>query len=253
MADTVLATMRRGAMPSGLVQTYTQNLGVLMPQRDAEPTARDYVQDGLICHYDGLENQGYGVFVPSGKTWVDLTGITGNAVDIYYGRSTFSWDDAGGYTGYMGFKSPDITLDFSDGITVEFCSLMESSWGLYESNVVYTSNGSGYGYASNYGARYPQSGSVGGLMRAWGSGLHTRVVRSEGPSQPYVSGFVDGTKQTINAGTGGAVSATRHLRWRHATADFADVVYAIRLYSRALTDDEVLSNYKLDKARFNLP
>ena len=38
------------------------------------PTARDYVQDGLIAMWDGIENAGWGVHDPNATTWKDLTG-----------------------------------------------------------------------------------------------------------------------------------------------------------------------------------
>lgn len=39
-----------------------------------KPTARDYVQDGLIAMWDGLENAGWGAHDSTAATWVDLTG-----------------------------------------------------------------------------------------------------------------------------------------------------------------------------------
>ena len=38
------------------------------------PTARDYVQDGLIAMWDGIENAGWGVHDSSATTWKDLVG-----------------------------------------------------------------------------------------------------------------------------------------------------------------------------------
>ncbi|MBQ1429034.1 MAG: hypothetical protein IIZ06_05145, partial [Kiritimatiellae bacterium] len=38
------------------------------------PTARDYVQDGLVAMWDGIENAGWGQHDASATTWKDLTG-----------------------------------------------------------------------------------------------------------------------------------------------------------------------------------
>ena len=38
------------------------------------PTAKDYVQDGLIAMWDGIENAGWGVNDPSATVWKDLSG-----------------------------------------------------------------------------------------------------------------------------------------------------------------------------------
>ena len=37
------------------------------------PTARDYVQNGLIAMWDGEWNAGLGVHDPNATTWVDLS------------------------------------------------------------------------------------------------------------------------------------------------------------------------------------
>lgn len=44
-----------------------------------KPTARDYVQDGLVAMWDGIENAGWGVHDPNATVWTDLVngmGIT---------------------------------------------------------------------------------------------------------------------------------------------------------------------------------
>lgn len=38
------------------------------------PTAKDYVQDGLISMWDGIENAGWGVHDPNATVWKDLSG-----------------------------------------------------------------------------------------------------------------------------------------------------------------------------------
>jgi len=39
----------------------------------------------------------------------------------------------------------------------------------------------------------------------------------------------------------------------NATHAFRGKIYCVRLYSRALTADEIAANYAIDKIRFNLP
>ena len=62
-------------------------------------TALDYVQDGLIAHWDGVENAGNGVHDSSATTWKNLAGemdltLWGNAVftdnSIYRSASSYS-------------------------------------------------------------------------------------------------------------------------------------------------------------------
>ena len=41
-------------------------------------TVAGYVQDGLVGHWDGIDNAGTGMHDPNATTWKDLTGITGD-------------------------------------------------------------------------------------------------------------------------------------------------------------------------------
>ena len=41
---------------------------------EARCSARDYVQDGLIAMWDGIENAGWGIHDPNATTWIDLIG-----------------------------------------------------------------------------------------------------------------------------------------------------------------------------------
>lgn len=42
-------------------------------------TAKDYIQDGLILHFDALENGGFGIHDENATEWVDLSGYGRNA------------------------------------------------------------------------------------------------------------------------------------------------------------------------------
>ena len=82
--------------------------------------ALDYVQDGLVCQFDGIENVGHGQAHSSDTNrWVDLTG---NGYDWTLDNQHCSWTDLGlsinGLAGSMKSKSG---ADFQDNVTtVEF-------------------------------------------------------------------------------------------------------------------------------------
>ena len=51
--------------------------------------ACDYVQRGLVAHWDALENAGAGVHDANATTWVDLTG------NGFQDASRYSWSERG--------------------------------------------------------------------------------------------------------------------------------------------------------------
>ena len=53
------------------------------------PTASDYIQDGLVIQYDGIENVGFGEHNSEAKKWIDLTG---HGLDLPLTRVSFGED-----------------------------------------------------------------------------------------------------------------------------------------------------------------
>ena len=97
-------------------------------------------------------------------------------------------------------------------------------------------------------------------MKAWQAKRHTALIAAITSSTSDAKDFIDGLP----------VSASWHRFWENTTKDAGDYVafgqsvynnvtvlpsriYSWRLYSRALTADEIAANYAIDKARFNLP
>ena len=64
-----------GKAPAGIVRSL---LGAgstkYVSKEGLAPTAADYVQEGLMALFDGIENAGYGVHDDSIEYWKDLTG-----------------------------------------------------------------------------------------------------------------------------------------------------------------------------------
>ena len=89
------------------------------------PTARDYVQDGLIAMWDGIENAGWGVHDPNATVWKDLVG----SLDIPL--SSDHWVVGKHYiekTTFKQLKLRDLTSDIIDALTdgsFTICDLSE--------------------------------------------------------------------------------------------------------------------------------
>jgi hypothetical protein len=206
------------------------------------PTARDYVQDGLVAMWDGIENAGWGVHEATSRTWVDLTG---NNHDMSLDSSVTIGDDT------VVFGASDQTGTFADVlldsvVSVEF---------VYSTNVVrvlyaisFNSSGSQKFVAWRQAGKHLFFGN-GAKNFLTEPTLHQSYHYDYSTTLLYVGG-----RELSSTGTGGSFNA------KPAGINTYGGGYAmngsfssLRIYSRALTADEIAANYAIDKARFNLP
>ena len=221
------------------------------------PTARDYVQNGLIAMWDGIENAGWGVHDAAATTWKDLVGsndMTLSPSGISFGQDSIvcvqggyaamassissfltmeavlSFDSAGpGRVAfspvypYTGYDAQDRWITMRANGTVNFCGV-----GKYI-------EGFGVGAARSLSCTYAS------LQAAAGNDV--------------VSVSLDGSPQTISTTGGGyGFGAPRCVGVSPQSGYyFAGKIHSIRIYSLALTAAEIAENHSIDKARFNLP
>lgn len=218
------------------------------------PTARDYVQDGLIAMWDGIENVGWGLHDEHSLDWYDLIG--GRILQT--SENTF---DAIGlnFSGSGGIvPSPDIRLfgsDATDGhLEVVLTKTGDSAAdipiaGAWNSGLFVMSDYSGrqkyLQFANNNYGRVPVD-SV--------KDVHSMSCAYNGTSYPphmyanAIEVFKDGSANgwsnsgVLRVGSG----ATKSYYPFHGS------IHSIRVYSRELTPAEVAANYAIDQRRFSL-
>ena len=226
------------------------------------PTAKDYVQNGLVAMWDGIENAGWGVHNPNATAWKDLIGNR----DWTLGTSTsYEWT-ANSFDAKDQFAA---TQDFIDGsliTTVEMCAKIKMPSSITYFNTAFiiigrqTSSGPYYGLLYRIPATLNPS-LMGG--RSFFEGTYNSFV-GVGATFSFpdfatagVDGYFNGEAQTAsgsntldyNATTRGTVARIGGTAQHSMPIE----VYNIRLYSRALTASEIARNYAIDKARFGLP
>ena len=231
----------------------------LMSGGSSTPTARDYVQDGLIHLYDGLENAGYGAHDSATATWHDLTG----GLDL--ACTNVSWGaDHASFSG-NGYAINNSQWVIADGKTLECCYLTSlkgffdivnisvsgnRTAGYFRLAVRMTNNNNvplvlfanGRDYSSY--PRYRQGDASTGAtisVRADKNALVDALFNVSAMTAYGADFNVDGSKGVC---IGGANATTRLYTGR---------VYCVRLYSRKLSTEEIQANYAVDKARFGLP
>ena len=229
------------------------------------PTAKDYVQDGLVAMWDGIENAGFGKHDANAFP-IDLCG---NAIlnhsltssSLLVGDDYFAVDENKKITYDAPILKSLITNDKSTW-TGESCSYYSGKNPGFDSYVMILGDFDyqNKGFSSHYFGfqLYAQalSNRENGIIRSsfdyynhYNTWISISFAFEQGkPISNAANGTFYGYKDTgyNNTYYGDYVfigRETNHVgKYRN-----------IRIYSRALTADEIAHNYAIDKARFNLP
>ena len=211
-------------------------------------TSASYVQGGLIAQWDGIDNAGTGTHDPTSTTWKDLKGSLdmtltdkgswtsdGNALHVAGGGA-----GAQGASATPAYKTIEVVykmtdaggrIMFSSGIATRFAVFDSSGKRLYfdgaktTKTIVCTHDPSAICFA-------------------------TATYDDNTVSNLYFNGRLrndDIILNTWGAGDGKVAVGDRSLSKSYP---WMGEVYAIRLYDRALTDEEIALNCAIDRARF---
>jgi Tfp pilus assembly major pilin PilA len=220
-----------------------------------EVVASEYVSDGLIVHYDAINNTGEGDDKHSTTTtvWKDLSGndndgtLNGfsNTEESGWQEDRLVFDGEKDYVAKTG-----ITIDGSNG-TVEIIAKAIS--GMY----MFRSDASGARtYISKVRTGKGNPDVTTDFVTNDTSDLSSRVLKwytIDGQSSfvNYYNTVKSEEKNFTSTDNGTYISIGSFL---NTTAEqLAKMeVYAVRVYNRVLTDAEVKMNYKIDKERFGL-
>lgn len=227
-------------------------------------TAADYVQDGLIAHWDGIENVGYGLHDDNPTYWVDLTGGGADWIleDQYTGRP---FDCGVDYVEIVGgvmwprdraghcipsWESADEILTVELVIDISSCDMSTT---VNKQIVTFGGGTSGLGNGSwlqtlflseNYlcckGGNYPKVPL---------DFLVSSISLEFGRSEVLLNGKIEETLKATQSNysyCGPVISAYS------GTAATGAKIKCLRIYRRQLSLQEKEWNYSIDKARFRL-
>ena len=241
------------------------------------PTARDYVQDGLVLLIDGIENDGFGVHSDSVSVWKNLA-TSGIMSDV-------------SLSGDYSIESNNIRMNHlavdnrtSNGIgrcnvlsafstkTIEVCSS-----GFVPNWVTDRNRKNAFFSGPNtFGTLYFNTGNI-GRANSIIIGLYTTRVDSGfiGVSEPRFTRAQCQNFRTISYNSSKSlVVDQKDLSSRVTTNTSSDMysgevelfnrssdwsrpfngkIHCMRVYDRNLTAEEMIANQAIDKARFNLP
>lgn len=227
----------------------------------------DYIKNGLILRYDGIMNTRNGNN-PNSIVWEDLSGNKndGNFVNT---KNTISYKEEGyefGYNSDYVETTNKLGLSSNPNVTFEF---------IYKLNIIHN-----HGGLFIYGSNGSNGRSLCHMNRDGNINFATwnrYVSKSELPvvdkkssisfvkkagsfSMDNVSIYENGNKCNIREyGTNVDMNIVdtkmqigRSAQWNNENRTINGIIYAVRVYNRALTDDEIKENYELDKYRFGI-
>ena len=212
-----------------------------------------YVQSGLIAQWDGIDNQGTGTHDPTATTWKDLKGsldMTLTAKGSWTGGNALYV--AGGGAGAQGasatpaYKTIEVVYKMTqDGGRIMFASGIKSRYVVFDPASGSPKKLYFNGESSDKGISWPFDVEEVCFAAATYDGSMVSNVYFNGEAKSPIA-VNNGWNVTESKVAVGDRQISKSYPW-------TGEVYAIRLYDRALTAEEIASNCAIDKARFLPP
>jgi len=215
--------------------------------------------DGLLIHLDADNTDSYN---GSGNTWYDLQNsnnvtINGGATTATLGGTTaFNLNSSGKYfTGTLSGTMPSTNATLEAWIYPASSELTSGDRGtiikLTGGQAIYMSWNKSNQYLSNYWYAHSPDGyheSNGPSARSeW---HHWCAVWNYSDGNLYQ--WVDGNKTSVTTSGNASTGTDLNIGRESSTRQFSGGIAIIRIYNKALTDDEVLGNFNSEKDRFGL-
>jgi hypothetical protein len=216
-----------------------------------------YITDGLVAMWDGEWNAGWRKHDPSTTVWKDLVGIyDAQAEDSPVFGDSFS-DTSNGC-----WKLPDSIIPIVEVSDLCVEVVFKTSFGgapnqgiigigNERASWIFFGNPPDYSNAT-LEAQLQKSATI----RIWfyqgqfPLGVHTvSVIKDDSVCNAYL----DSSKRTSNIMSGSQKSTGMcYIGKMYGFNKFNGNIYSVRIYSRALTAEEIAYNYNIDKQRFGL-
>jgi hypothetical protein len=249
-----------GRAPAAIVKNILGAVGTSYINEDAfNPTTIDYVQNGLIAMWDGIENVGRGEHDTNAIIWRDLSD---NNHNLSLPLNAQINDDSV----FLGLDADCGTDDISSSDYVA----CEAVFKIANNSAVFASPKGKSGYTTenkktinvinNYMvlcSDFPGSGNGKGTAGTYNNTKMQVSVEWLGDYNPS-SLRINGSEKNLVTTSGRSwfiapyyFSIVPHLVWQGQRFGSGQI-YNIRLYSHKLSPLEKAWNYKIDKARFGL-
>jgi len=232
-----------------------------------------YDQNGLILHYDGIENTSNG-HSNTATTWYDLSGNKNNATitEANWQNNNFNLT----VNNYATFTQNSITKKINESeCAVTYSFVIEASSSIIENSSI-SGNRIVFGDINTYAAfgfyntgyaivsckpTNPLTNEI-KVFKLTKFNVNSKnkidIVYDKDNNSEIVSLYVNGNKEDK---ANGATDSLLYNYWswgdnknyigrRSTGTEFEGNLYNFMVYNKALSQDEVIANYKFDKSRF---
>lgn len=209
-------------------------------------TAKDYVQDGLIAMWDGIENAGWGQHNPNATVWKDLVGAR-NADLTQHG----SFTDESLLCDGLGIAAQ--TTPFDSGIIATLEAVFICKKIPTENTTMFLSGDYiSKVFKAHLGVRFAKPN---------GFIFYRNVFKESLNQKKSISWVLDSVKidgeDSLSIGSNSLDKTSERGEGCYFGGTLKTPtdceLFNIRCYSRELEQDERAANYAIDKVRFNLP
>jgi len=239
----------------------------------------DYIEDGMILHFDGINNAGLGDnnHDTSATRWTNLCEV-GNDEVLYdgilngpvWGENCLIFDGINDWVSIGQMNYSDVTIE----------AIVENTQ-IKDKEVGYVGNWQSGGYGLLYNSSVEstkkyQNQFAGYIQVPTGSGSGYKLINSDNQisiNKKYIltanydkekneiNFWENGTKKTLSNVEGNIKSPSNNTIMAlgtnpggsNAGGSYLDgKIYSVRIYNRCLTDNEIKQNYNKDKSRFNI-
>lgn len=209
-------------------------------------TAKDYVQDGLIAMWDGIENAGWGVHDSNATVWKDLIGTKDADLTQHgsFSKNALLCDG-------VGIAAQTTPFSVGSLKTLE-AVFVRKSLASYLNGTMFLSGDYQYGFFKSHIGVRRESGDLIFYRKIYACPIDSLLSISwiedslimNGESKSFIGeNSYDRTSERGNGCYfGGSLNSFVECE-----------LLNIRCYSRVIEQEEQSSNYAIDKARFNLP
>lgn len=263
--DTYIVNYSTGEVINDTTKTTESGYELYIQGTSTVDASLSYIEDGLVLHYDGINNTGNG-HSDTATVWKDLSGNNNDGTlrnfnfttNSEWQENSLEFDGINDAVTITQMNYPNVTLEIVVSEKVipsgEVCYITNAETGGYS---IYRANSStakgisiynaGVGYKFVYltdnSNLINKKYSLGLTYDGNNASVYQSAIKHNTSSVTAVGYPVNNTVMALGCNPSGANPYSSYLNGN---------IYSVRIYNRALTDEEMLHNYNIDRARFGI-